>query len=162
MSPGNSFTEAWLAQYQGRHPAAPPASQATVTPSSHAGDIRLALPFPPSTNKIWRPGVGTTKDGQEYIGLFKRQPYRDWRAVAQRAVGEQRAGKHLHDRFGIEITVGVNRLDPDTCIKPVLDACQHGGAVRNDRFLRRLVLDVRAATPDNLVWVRLWPISESG
>lgn len=159
--PSNSFSESWLAQYQGRRTAQPAPLPAATAPR-YADDIRLTLPFPPSTNKIWRPGKGTTKSGQEYIGLFKRQPYRDWRAVAQRAVGEQRAGKHLSDRFGIEITVCVNRLDPDTCIKPVLDACQHGGAIRNDRRLRRLVLQVREAGGDDLVWVRLWSISESG
>jgi Holliday junction resolvase RusA-like endonuclease len=145
----SGWNESWLADYQQRLRA---------TPATPTGVIHLTLALPPSTNKIWRPGTATTKDGKSYAALFKRKPYKEWRAIAEAAVGRQRGGQHIERHFGMRITLGKTRTDPDACIKPVLDACQHGGAIGNDKYLRLFQLDVQDGHPSDTVAVSLWPV----
>ena len=110
-------------------------------------DIQLTLPVPPSANRLWRNGQGRTFKSAEYMG---------WLANGGLACAEQTHGDHLPGAYAIAITLPKTRIDPDNAIKPVQDLLQRAGIVANDRYMRRLSLDVDEARTD--VLVRLWAL----
>lgn len=88
--------------------------------------ICIALPPPPSANDLWMP----TRAGR----MTLTPAYRDWQAMAKREVAIQRAGLSIKGPFRVAIVLPEDmRGDGDNRIKPTLDACQHGGAIANDR-----------------------------
>lgn len=100
--------------------------------------IILVLPLPPSANKLWQPGI--TRKGK--AGLFKRDIYETWTAEAKTAARLQAGGRVIGEEYHLHLVLPLGRGDPDNCIKALQDACQAAGVIRNDKLLRRLVLDV--------------------
>lgn len=90
--------------------------------------LEIFLPLPPTTNKIWAPI--RTKTGAKMV---KRGVYADWSAMAAREVATQRDGASINGPFRVALLLPEGRHDGDNLIKPLLDACQHGGAIANDR-----------------------------
>ena len=90
--------------------------------------LEIFLTLPPTTNKIWKP-VRTRTSAK----LVKREPYADWSAMAAREVTAQRNGATISGPFRASLLLPEGRHDGDNLIKPLLDACQHGGAIANDR-----------------------------
>jgi len=91
--------------------------------------MEFILTVPPSTNRIWAPV--RTRTGAR---LVKRSTYADWSAQAAREIGTQRAGQCLLGAFRVAILLPEGRYDGDNIIKPLIDACQAGGAIANDRY----------------------------
>ena len=90
--------------------------------------LEIRLPLPPSVNKIWVPVP--VRGGAVMV---KRKAYKDWAAMAAREVAAQRAGLSINGAFRVSLLLPTGRHDGDNLIKPILDACQHGGAIANDR-----------------------------
>lgn len=93
----------------------------------------VLLPWPPSTNRIWRSGKGKTYRSGEYL---------TWRSAAAWTI---KAAKltHISSMFEAEIVLypPTNRLiDLDNRIKAILDAAQDSGVITNDGLCRRLVV----------------------
>lgn len=91
--------------------------------------IELDLPFPTSTNRIWRLGVRR---------LFTSQTYLDWKAEAAGMFWQQYAKKRPQRLGSFKVSIVLdqnkrNRSDGDNRIKAVLDFCQSAGLVSNDR-----------------------------
>jgi Holliday junction resolvase RusA-like endonuclease len=108
-------------------------------------EIVLRIPMPPSANRIWRRAGAI---------MHKSTEYRAWKDSAAASIEAQRAGRTL-DWFSIGIDLPHSRRDPDNSIKPLLDACQAGGAIRNDSRLRGMTVDVQDE-PGEVVTVRLY------
>lgn len=94
--------------------------------------IALSVTAPPSANRLWRYWRGRP---------VKSDEYRAWLSAAAADIQQQRAGVTL-DWFSVSIALPASRRDGDNSIKPLLDACQAGGAVADDARLRGLRLDV--------------------
>ena len=91
--------------------------------------IVIDLPFPTSTNRIWRPGVRR---------LFASPEYAGWKREAHGMYWQQYAKKRPQrlENFHISIVLDARkrpRCDGDNRIKAVLDFCQSAGLVANDR-----------------------------
>lgn len=109
--------------------------------------IQITLPLPPSANRMWRMMRGQMRKSSEY---------RAWMADAAVLVAVQ-AGGDQAQWFGCSIVLPATRRDPDNSVKALIDALQAGGAIENDRMLRRLELsvdDTRAEADGALI--RVW------
>lgn len=115
--------------------------------------INLTLPIAPVVNKGWAPV--RTRSGAR---LVKRTAAADWAAEAKWLVLNQRAGAQIADAFAATIIVPETRADIDARIKATLDACQHGGAIVNDKHCRRLVVEIDPGLPTGLMRVELTPL----
>lgn len=93
-----------------------------------AGSLRFVLPLPPGVNRIWQPV--RTRGGAR---LIKRATYAAWKANAAREVESQRLGVRIVGKFRAHIVLSRSGLDSDAGIKPLLDACEAGGAIVNDK-----------------------------
>lgn len=99
--------------------------------------ITLVLPLPPTTNKLWVP-VRTAGGAK----MVKRKSYADWSAMAKREVAQQRGSATMAEPCSIAILLPDDGpWDLDNLVKPLLDACQAGGAITNDKLCRRLWVD---------------------
>jgi Holliday junction resolvase RusA-like endonuclease len=95
--------------------------------------VEFWLPFPPSTNRLWRSVRGR---------VILAPEYKDWQKRATEALLiEQKMGKspvlgshqlnvYLSDRF-------VKRCDADNRLKAVLDICAKCHFVIDDKFCRK-------------------------
>ncbi len=105
--------------------------------------MRAVLPYPPSTNRIWRsfalPGGGVRVVLTPEARRYKQEVF--WRAKA--------AGMHvIGGPVAVSIRLvppGKRSIDVDNCIKVTLDALEDV-AYRNDRQVRRIYAEV--AEPD--------------
>lgn len=88
--------------------------------------------------------------------MFKRAPYKAWLVEAAWNVAAQRDGDSIPYRYHLRIVLPETRRDPDNSIKQISDACQHGGAIANDKFLRRLVLEVDPSREPDKALIELW------
>lgn len=109
-------------------------------------DIVLTLAEPPSSNRLWRQMRGR---------MVKSPAYREWKDAEAARVAHQVGGDCCLEWFSAAIVLPPSRRDPDNSIKPLLDAIQAGGAVRNDRLLRHLSLTVDDDREPGTVLVRL-------
>lgn len=146
-----------------RH-SAPEANFPGVPPPPAAGNSGAAvlaaaapvfsfvLPLPPSTNKLWAP-VRTTRGAK----MVKRGAYADWCALAKREVQAQRGTAAITGDFRVAILLPEGRHDGDNFIKPLLDACQAGGAISNDRHCRGGSWDLDD-TREGTALVEIYPI----
>lgn len=90
--------------------------------------VCLTLPFPISTNRLWRPAKGT---------MVKTKRYLTWCRDAGNEINRQRPGRingAYHVRIVIERKSGRNRIDQDNGIKCVMDCLQEHGVIENDRL----------------------------
>jgi Holliday junction resolvase RusA-like endonuclease len=94
-------------------------------------EIVLDLPFPPSTNRIWR---GNGKN------VYRAPKYIAWQQQADMSVMAKRQfpRRKISGPFSIHIALNdSNRGDGDNRIKAILDWCQSRDVVRNDSDCRR-------------------------
>ena len=122
-------------------------SQGAIPACQAVSVIQITLPLPPSANRMWRMMRGQMRKSPEY---------RAWMADAAVLVAVQ-AGGDQAQWFGCSIVLPATRRDPDNSVKAICDALQAGGAVQNDRMLRRLELsvdDTRAEADGALI--RVW------
>lgn len=103
--------------------------------------ITLALPMPPSVNRIWRPVYANGK-----AKFVKRDRYLTWRQAAHGYYLEQGGHRqpkitgHFHAHIVLDASKrGVS--DADNRAKPVLDALQTFGAITNDKHCDRLTVE---------------------
>jgi Holliday junction resolvase RusA-like endonuclease len=114
---------------------------------SGLADIQLVLSEPPSANRIWR----------QFRGRMTKSPeYREWKDAQATSIAHQLGGDCALEWFGVAITLPTSRRDPDNSIKPIMDALQAGGAVRNDRMLRHLSLKVDEDREPGTVAIAVW------
>lgn len=99
--------------------------------------IELHLTLPPSVNKMWRP-VRTPAGAK----LVKTKAAEQWAAEAKQMVRAQCGGARIPGQFRVLIEFPDSLADIDNRIKALLDACQHGGAVGNDRDCRGLQAEI--------------------
>jgi Holliday junction resolvase RusA-like endonuclease len=115
-------------------------------------DIALILPLPPSINKAWVPV--RTRTGAK---LIKRANSKAWANAARWEVSIQRAHKQIAAPFEAIIELPKMRGDVDNRVKQLLDACQAGGAITNDRLCQRLVVE-HDVDREGAVYLTLRPI----
>ena len=104
------------------------AERGLETPGGGALSITLDLPFPPSTNRIWRRSGGK---------IIKSKIYLDWLNAADMYVLSTRQfpKRKIHGPFRAAIRLNRDlrgRSDGDNRIKALLDWCQSRDLVRND------------------------------
>lgn len=115
-------------------------------------EITIILPLPPSINKAWVPI--RTRTGAR---LIKRAPSRAWANAARLEVSIQRQRRQIAVVFEAIIELPKMRGDVDNRIKQLLDACQAGGAITNDKLCHRLVVE-RDADREGNAYLTLRPI----
>jgi Holliday junction resolvase RusA-like endonuclease len=115
-------------------------------------DIALILPLPPSINKAWVPV--RTRTGAK---LIKRANSKAWANAARWEVSIQREHKQIAAPFEAIIELPKMRGDVDNRVKQLLDACQAGGAITNDRLCQRLVVE-HDVDREGAVYLTLRPI----
>jgi Holliday junction resolvase RusA-like endonuclease len=98
--------------------------------------ITIFLPIPPSVNKVWVPV--RTRLGAKII---KRAASREWATLAQHEVLYQRQGVQISVPFEATICLPKFKGDVDNRVKQILDACQSGGAIKNDSLCQRLIVE---------------------
>jgi Holliday junction resolvase RusA-like endonuclease len=94
----------------------------------------LDLPFPPSTNRVWR-----SRAKRNGVAVYRSNEYREWlriAGVAAVASGSWRKRVPMPDRFSATILLDRSRRrgDADNRIKAVLDWAQRVELVRDDRL----------------------------
>lgn len=99
--------------------------------------IVLDLPFPPSTNRLWR---------QRNRGVYLAPEYKKWMREADAmlmAASALRGVKKIYGPFTAFITLdrGQRRMDLDNAIKGCLDFCQRIEVIANDSHCERLVCE---------------------
>ncbi len=96
--------------------------------------IQLWLPFPPSTNRLWR-----TVKGRVLVS----EDYRKWKALAAQEIALQRPGK-VEGPFSIVVTLyrpDKRRRDLDNVgTKAILDSLTTAGVIEDDRFAQSILL----------------------
>jgi Holliday junction resolvase RusA-like endonuclease len=116
------------------------------------GDITLILPLPPSINKAWVPI--RTRTGAK---LIKRAASKTWANSARWEVSIQREQRQIAVPFEAIIELPKMRGDVDNRVKQLLDACQAGGAITNDKLCQRLVVE-HDVDREGAVYLTLRPI----
>lgn len=115
--------------------------------------VAMTLPIAPVVNKLWAP-VRTAR-GARFV---KRSVAQDWADEARWRVAAERAGRTIDGEFAATIMFPETTADIDARIKPTLDACQHGGAISNDKHCRRLLVEIDPSLPRGLMRVVLQPL----
>jgi crossover junction endodeoxyribonuclease RusA len=119
-----------------------------------SGPATIELPFPPSTNAIWRAVNGRN---------IKSKPYRVWEREAGTELLTQNPDKH-EGPVNITMTFGLpdkRRRDIDNLAKPVNDLLVKHQVIQRDdvAFLRSLTLKIGEGFTG--VRVDVLPISEA-
>ena len=100
--------------------------------------IELTLPWPPSTNSIWRAFV---QKGRVRTILSKAG--REYRKTATEAAQAQYAGEPMQGRLSVSITLHAptrRAYDVDNRVKAAADALTHAGIWGDDEQIDRLEL----------------------
>jgi Holliday junction resolvase RusA-like endonuclease len=116
-----------------------------------APTVTVVLPLPPSANRIWRVGEnGQVHRASAYRGWLKTV---GWECLIAKATGR------VPGFYALRVTVPEMRKDPDNILKPTGDALQKAGVVANDRWMRRLVLQVEPArNGQETMLVEVWAL----
>lgn len=99
-------------------------------------EIILDLPFPPSTNSIWRIAKQHGPRGNVYLN----KSYRNWKSKADTAILANRQYPRDNKIIGpFEVAIylslderGKRRVDGDNRIKAILDWCQSRAIIADD------------------------------
>jgi crossover junction endodeoxyribonuclease RusA len=117
--------------------------------------IEVTLPFPPSANHVWRwfRGRGVVSaEGKR----FREEVY--WLLRAARV--KPLKGPVI---FHVEVhPPDRRRYDLDNRLKPLVDACQHGGCYDDDNQIVRIIAQKREPVPGGKAVVRIGPCPEAG
>jgi crossover junction endodeoxyribonuclease RusA len=111
------------------------------------------IPYPPSTNRIWRQGQGR---------VHKSQEYKDWLALASWEMRVQ-LGPRIVITNPFKLTVRVQRPDRrkrdlDNLLKPILDLIAHYGLIENDSLCHWI--DARWEGEGRWVFIQLEDMSD--
>ncbi len=91
----------------------------------------FTIPFPPSTNKLWR--SGRRKSGQTFV--YASDEYRAWKEQASWEIKRQKLAP-IKGHYSIVITLDKSKRksnsDCDNRIKAVNDLLQSTGIIEND------------------------------
>lgn len=90
--------------------------------------VGLHLPFPISTNRLWRHARGR---------VIRSERYRVWKQAAGAEINMQKVGGvrgPFRINVKLEYKVGHRRIDADNGLKCVLDILQEYGIIENDRL----------------------------
>lgn len=99
--------------------------------------LKFDLPMPPGINKRWRPTiVRNPKTGKTEARMVRSTVAREWDAYAIQQVKFQRSGQWIPYRFEVWLWLPEAPTDSDAPIKETIDACQHGGAITDDKHCR--------------------------
>lgn len=90
--------------------------------------------------------------------MVKRDAFASWMAEATTAIRLQRGAATIAGPFSALIVLPDIRGDIDNRVKPTLDACQHGGAIANDKHCRSLRVEIDDTRPPCTVLVELTPL----
>jgi hypothetical protein len=117
--------------------------------------INIVLDMPPGVNKLYIPVPSRDRSGRLTAKIVKSNICREWADYAKNQVTFQRSGQTIPYRFKIKLIVPTSALDSDSSIKETLDACQHGGAITNDRHCMGGAWDVDETRPPGSMLVEL-------
>jgi Holliday junction resolvase RusA-like endonuclease len=95
--------------------------------------VRLALPFPPSTNALWKKGR---------TGMYRSPSYKTWLNGAGWKLNEQHPGCVRGD-YAIRITLerkDRKRRDADNFVKAVSDLLVTHGVIEDDSFAEMVTI----------------------
>ena len=96
----------------------------------------LHLPWPPSTNRLWRRGKGKR--------VYRHPDYVAWTTEAGWWIRQQVGHiEPIVGAFKADIKLqppNKRHRDLDNCVKAVLDLVEHMGIVANDKHCRQLVV----------------------
>jgi Holliday junction resolvase RusA-like endonuclease len=118
--------------------------------------ITLFLDRPGGVNRLYR--AQRTRTG---ASIRKSTPARAWAHEAAYSVANQREGVTLPYRFRAHILVDESGFDVDAPLKELLDACQKGGAIVNDKYCRGVTLDIDETRPPGSVMIELVDTGET-
>lgn len=110
--------------------------------------IELWLPYPPSTNRLWR---------RARVGMIKSAEYVAWLLEAGAEARRQQAGK-IMGTYKLSITAArpdKRKRDLDNIIKPVSDLLKSIGTIEDDCLCE--MITARWVTTGDGVAVRLEP-----
>ncbi|HDX8617827.1 RusA family crossover junction endodeoxyribonuclease [Aeromonas hydrophila] len=100
----------------------------------------MTLPWPPSTNRIWR---NVTVSGKPRTLLSQEgRVYR--KAAADACLAAKLAGKQIPDRLALRLVVQApdrRARDLDNTVKAVQDALTHAGVWLDDSQIDRLLVE---------------------
>lgn len=120
--------------------------------------IELRLPWPPSTNTIWR----SMRSGPMAGRVLLSKAGRAYRAAVVGAVCEQNTGCVVFgDRVGVEITLHPptrRKLDIDNRVKALCDGLTHAGLWRDDEQIDVLIVRREALRKGGAAIVRVWTL----
>ncbi len=117
--------------------------------------INIVLDMPPGVNKLYIPVVARDAKGRITAKIVKSKICREWADYARNQVMWQRSGLTIPYRFKVSLFVPDSDLDGDATIKETLDACQHGGAITNDKHGREYHLYIDESRPPRSMLVTL-------
>ncbi|MEN6549138.1 MAG: hypothetical protein ABFE07_24090 [Armatimonadia bacterium] len=105
--------------------------------------ITLALPFPVSTNRIWRIGR-SRKTGK--LKNYRQERYVSWERAADGFFVEQRGSRlpKISGKFCAHVVLSERRRanrDADNFVKCVLDFCQRVELIADDNLCNRLLVE---------------------
>ena len=95
--------------------------------------LEIILPLPPSANRMWRRFGNRTVMAPEY---------RAWKSASAESIAYQIGGMEPLHWYSLAIVLPPSRIDPDNRLKALNDALQAGGAIRDDKHMRCLVMSV--------------------
>lgn len=119
--------------------------------------IALSMPYPPSANRLWRAVRGRN---------IKSAEYRDWLARCAADLAQQRPTP-LPGAYRLSLIVNrpdKRRRDLSNTIKPLEDALQSAGIIRDDADCQRLMVMWGSLPPskDARVFAYLRPVTGEG
>jgi hypothetical protein len=117
--------------------------------------IKIVLDMPPGVNKLYEPAIVKTPTGRVSARIHKSKICREWAAYARHNVTYQRSGQTIPYKFRVNLTIPQSYLDSDAPIKETLDACQHGGAIINDKYCMGGAWQVDETRPPGSMLVEL-------
>jgi Holliday junction resolvase RusA-like endonuclease len=100
-------------------------------------DIEVHLPYPPSTNRIWR----ANRAGSKRVSISPE--YAQWKRAADKlsiALGCCRHLKRIDGKFEALIILKRQRGDLDNRVKGVLDWAQSRELIADDKHCERLTV----------------------
>ena len=106
--------------------------------------IEFWLPFPPSTNRLWRSVKGRVMRSAKYI---------NWQKDAATCLQLQHLPRRVFGTYELEIklSVAINKGDADNRIKAVHDLLGHNRMIVNDKFCRKTSVEWATIDHDCLV-----------
>lgn len=96
-------------------------------------DMKLLLPFPPTTNSLWRAVKGRN---------IKSKKYREWQKVAGHALNEQFKGDAIPGPVVLTLRFGrpnKRRQDLDNRLKAPIDLLAAHGVIDDDRNVQSIL-----------------------